>query len=264
MSNPAHPSFVWQLYAYDLEPMSSYFAVMHASEMVHIQFNQANGELQVINNLPTPVDAAAARVSVYNLDGALAAQYGAQFTAAPEATTNLGPVRFPAGLSAVYFLKLDLRDSAGKLVSSNFYWLAQPDHRDDLTALNQLPMVTLDAKAVRKDQGGERVVTVTLHNPSHSIALMAHLQLRRKSGRRVLPAYYSDNYVSLVPNETRTITIKAALSDFKGEGALVAFDGWNVTVAPASFNGVAVAPNIDAQPDHWPNTGLPFQTSAPR
>ncbi len=264
MSNPAHPSFVWQIYAYDLDPMSSYFAVMHASEMVHIQFNQANGKLQVINNLPTPFSGANALVSIYNLDGALAAQYGTQFTAAPEAATNLGPVRFPAGLSAVYFLKLDLRDSAGKLVSSNFYWLAQPDHRDDLTALNQLPMVTLDAKAVRKDQGGERVVTVTLHNPSHSIALMAHLQLRRKSGQRVLPAYYSDNYVSLVPNETRTITIKAALSDFKGEGALVAFDGWNVTVAPASFNGVAVAPNIDTQPDHWPNTGLPFQTSAPR
>jgi hypothetical protein len=46
---------VWQLYHYDLEPNSSLFAVMSAGEMVHIQFNEANGELQVINNLPTPV-----------------------------------------------------------------------------------------------------------------------------------------------------------------------------------------------------------------
>ena len=52
MSNPAQPSFVWQIYHYDLEPMSSFFAVMQAGEMVHIQFNEANGELQVINNLP--------------------------------------------------------------------------------------------------------------------------------------------------------------------------------------------------------------------
>jgi hypothetical protein len=28
---------------------------------------------------------------------------------------------------------------------------------------------------------------------------MAHVQLRRKSGERVLPVFYSDNYVSLVP-----------------------------------------------------------------
>ena len=261
MSNPAHPSFVWQIYDYDYEPMSSYFAVMHASELVHIQFNQANGELQVIDNLPTPVSDATAQVSIYDLDGSLAAQHQTKFTAAPEAATDLGPVKFPAGLSAVYFLQLDLRDSAGKLVSSNFYWLAQPDHRGNLTALNQLPMVTLEAKAECKDEGGERVVTVTLHNPSRNIALMAHLQLRRKSGQRVLPAFYSDNYVSLVPNQTETITIKAARSDFKGEDALVVFDGWNVTVAPAAFDGVAVAPNVDAQPDHWPDTGLPYRTS---
>ena len=31
MSDPAQPSFVWQIYHYDLEPMSSFFAVMHAS-----------------------------------------------------------------------------------------------------------------------------------------------------------------------------------------------------------------------------------------
>jgi hypothetical protein len=37
------------------------------------------------------------------------------------------------------------------------------------------------------------------------------------------------------------------------------FDGWNVTVAPASFKGAAVAPNLDADPAHSPETGLPFQ-----
>ena len=40
MSDPAQPSFVWQIYHYDFEPMSSYFAVMHAGEMVHVQFNE--------------------------------------------------------------------------------------------------------------------------------------------------------------------------------------------------------------------------------
>jgi hypothetical protein len=261
MSHPAQPSFVWQIYHYDLEPNSSLFAVKSACEMVHIQFNEANGELEVINNLPTPVTNALARVSIYHLDGSLASQYDTKVTAEPSAAASLGEVKFPASLDSTHFLKLELLDSQGKLLSSNFYWRGEPGYPDLLTDLNQLPMVTLESRIESKDADGQRLVTVTLHNSSASVALMAHLQLRRKaSGERVLPVYYSDNYISLVPNETRTITIEADLSAFNGEDALIMADGWNVTVAPASFAGVSIAPNIEAQPGHWPVTGLPFQT----
>ena len=259
MSNPAQPSFVWQLYHYDLEPNASLFAVMHASELVHIQFNEANGEVQVINNRPTPITDATAHVAVYNLDGSLVYQHETKVTAEPEAATNLGAVEFPASLSPVHFLKLELRDREGKVLSSNFNWRALPGHADDLTALNKLPMVTLEAKVSRKDEDDKRLLTVTLHNPAASIAAMAHMQLRRSSGERVLPAYYSDNYISLAPNETREFTIEAALSDFHGKDALVVLDGWNVSVAPKRFSGVFVEPNLEAQPDRGPSTGLPFQ-----
>ena len=122
-------------------------------------------------------------------------------------------------------------------------------------------MVALEAKLAVKDADGQRLVTVTLHNPTKSVALMAHLQLRRQhSGERVLPVFYSDNYISLVPGESRSVTIQADAKDFSGEEALVVVDGWNVTVAPASAEGVSIAPNLGAQPDHWPVTGLPFQT----
>jgi hypothetical protein len=266
MSHPAQPSFVWQIYHYDLEPMSSYFAVMHASEMVHIQLNEANGQVQAINNKPEAVADAVARVAVYNLDGSLAYEHETRFTAAPDAATNLGTIDFPAQLSAVHFVKLELRDAAGELLSSNFYWLGALDHPDDLTALNGLPMVTLAAKAEELEGkiAGQRLLAITLHNPAQSIALMAHVQLRRKSGERVLPVFYSDNYVSLAPGETKTIEIDAAESGFQSEDPLIAVDGWNVTVAPATFGRVAVAPNLDAQPDHSPVTGLPFATEGLR
>ena len=263
MSDPAQPSFVWQIYHYDLEPMSSYFAVMHASELVHIQFNQADGDVQVINNKPEPLTGLTAHVAVYNLDGSLAYQHESKLTAAPDAATNLGPIDLPASLSVVHFIKLDLRDSGGQLISSNFYWQAAPDNPDDFAPLNQMPMVTLIAKVdeLQSKVAGRRILSVTLNNPTNQIALMAHVQLRRKSGERVLPVFYSDNYVSLVPGETKKITIDAAQSDLHGEDALVVVDGWNVTVAPASFTGGAVAPNVEAQPDHWPTTGLPFATT---
>jgi hypothetical protein len=72
-----------------------------------------------------------------------------------------------------------------------------------LTDLNKLPLATLEAQVTRKDADGKMLVTVTLHNPTAGLAVMAHLQLRRHSGERVLPVYYSDNYVSLTPNESK-------------------------------------------------------------
>ena len=137
----------------------------------------------------------------------------------------------------MHFLKLALRNADGELLSSNFYWLGPPDHPGDLTALNNLPTVTLTATAAELDGkiAGQRLLAITLHNPTQSIALMAHVQLRRKSGERVLPVFYTDNYVSLLPDETRTIGIEAAQSDFKGDDPLIVLDGWNVTIAPATL-----------------------------
>jgi hypothetical protein len=266
MSNPAQPSFVWQIYDYDLEPMSSYFAVMHASELVHIQFNEATGDVQVINNKPEPVDALRAHEAVYNLDGSLAYEHEIKLTAASDAVSDLGPIDFPAALSAVHFIKLDLRDAGGRSISSNFYWRALPGDPDDLTALNQLPMVRLTAsvETPKENAAGQRRLRVLLHNPTKSIALMAHVQLRRKSSERVLPVFYSDNYVSLIPGETKAIEMEAAASDFKGEASLIVVDGWNVTVAAGEFPGGSIAPNLDAQPDHWPVTGLPVATTGLR
>ena len=111
---------------------------------------------------------------------------------------------------------------------------------------------------------GQCRIAVTLHNPTKSIALMAHVQLRRKSGERVLPVFYDNNYVSLTPGETRIIHIEADQSDLRGEDALVVLDGWNTLVSTASAKGVTIATNAEAQPNYWPDTGLPFQTAGLR
>src|SRR5438309_2106186 len=69
MSNPAQPSFVWQLYHHDLEPNASLFGAQKGCEPVHIQLNEKDGNLEVINNLPGALSGGRARVAIYNLDG---------------------------------------------------------------------------------------------------------------------------------------------------------------------------------------------------
>jgi hypothetical protein len=264
MSNPAQPSFVWQLYHHDLEPNASLFGAKKACEPIHIQLNEKEGTVQVINNWANKLSNAHAHLAVYNLDGTLAYQQDFKVEAAPSKATDLDPVKWPSTLSSVYFVKLQLFTAANGLLSENFYWRGVNEHPDNLQALNNLPRVKLDAAVKREDAGEKCFIKVILHNPGTQIALMAHLQLRRQgSNERVLPVYYSDNYISLIPNETRTITIEAARADLKGDAALVVADGWNIDVNTATAVGVKVALNTGAQVDSWPVTGLPIYYGAP-
>jgi hypothetical protein len=250
MSNPAQPSFVWQIYSHDLEPNASLFAVRKACEPVHIQMNQNNWHVMVVNNTPGTLKRLKARIIIYNLDGTLKYKHTDTLLAAPSAATDAGEIKFPENLSAVHFVKLELRDARNRLVSDNFYWRSETNQPDNFQALNELPVVPLEirAKAVTKD--GNCLLNVRVHNPTHSIALMAHLQLRQAhSGQRVLPVYYSDNYLCLLPGETRTLNIEAASSDLASDTPALALDGWNVTVGSAARSSglVPVFPNVDAQ-----------------
>ena len=262
MSNPAHPSFVWQLYDYDLEPNSSLFAVESASEIVHIQMNEANNTLQVINNQPHPISGATAHLSILNLDGKSALERDYPVNGPADTAINLGAIPFPEDLSAVFFVRLQLKDATGTVLSRNLYWKPNPANGEDLTPLNQLPVMHLTGTITRHDANGRVLLDVTLTNPGETMALMTHLQLRRKSsGERVLPVFYSDNYISLAPGESRTVTIDASEADLKGDTPLVVLDGWNVDVAPVTNADSALATNVDAQVSHWPADGPPMITA---
>jgi len=261
MSHPAQPSFVWQLYHHDLEPNAALFAVKHAGEAVHVQFNEDKAQIEVINNRPEAMSGTV-RLTIYNLDSSVALRKEMAVTAEADAATVVEKVEFPETISAAHFVKLELFDGAGKLVSDNFYWRALKDRRDDLTELDALPKVKIETKVVRRDVAGKCLLTVTLRNATDKVALMTHLQLRRgRSGARVLPVFYSDNYVSLAPGDERTVTVEADAAGLGGEPALVAVDGWNVEVASRRGAGVLVGQNVEAQVEHWPVTGLPFQTN---
>ncbi len=279
MSAPAQPSFVWQLYHYDLEPNASLFAVKKAGEMVHVQLNESNGELQVINNRPEILKGATVHESIYALDGTLGFEHDFDVTGPATSAINLGQADPFGGFcdgwdpackvfsTQVHFVRLVLKDSAGAPISENFYWRGSTSEPDNLLALESMKPVTLEAKATRLDRDGNAYFVVTLHNPSKQIALMAHLQLRRSKpgaskpdaseSQRVLPVYASDNYVSLVPGESRSITLEAATASLKGESPLITLDGWNIAVS-APGSPIPVEPNTNAQVSHWPVTGLPM------
>ena len=250
MSNPAQPSTTWQIYSYDLEPFASYFAVKNACEPVHIQMTQDDFHAVIVNHGPAALAGLRYRVRVVGLNGrTLDDQTRDAGTTPASAATDLGALRFPDGLSPVHFVRLDLLDGSGRILSTNLYW-RNAAAADDLTGLDTLPVVPLGADVTRRDTGRTIVLEVTLSNDSAQIALLAHVQLRnQRTNQRVLPVFYSDNYISLLPGERRTITVEAAAKDLEADRPLVTLDGWNVTTTARDFGGArgaSIAPNLPA------------------
>ena len=255
MSNPAQPSFVWQLYHYDLEPNAALYGAKKAAETVHVQFNQENRGIEVVNNRPEALKNVSVKLRVYEFSGKLDSQETYQIPEVPGSSTiKAAQIEVGARISPLYFIKLDLIGADGEMLSTNFYW--QHVAQDQFDGLESLPMVKLDATGEAHTGGGNTLLTVRLLNNTQNVALLTHLQLhQKKSGRRVLPVFYSDNYLSLVPGESSTVTIEAATKDLQGDEPLVEVDGYNIDVAPVE-GPVSIALNMNAQPSHWPASNI--------
>jgi beta-mannosidase len=255
MSNPAQPSFVWQIYHYDLEPNAALYAVKKAAESVHVQLNEALRGIEIVNNRPTPLNDLKVTVLIYAFNGKLNSHKTYSVARVPASTTmKAAQIEVNTRISPLYFVKLDLTDSGGNLLSTNFYW--QHVAQDQFDGLMDLPTVTLDAEATAHTEGANTILAVTLRNSSSNVALLSHLQLhQKKSGRRVLPVFYSDNYISLVPGESRSLTIEAPTKAFNGDEPLIEVDGFNVEVHEMQAP-VSIVNNVNAQPSHWPASNI--------
>ena len=122
-----------------------------------------------------------------------------------------------------------LKDSQGALLSRNFYWYAADS--ETYRGMNKLPQVSVATRAVAEaTSGGEAHVMVALENTGSAVAVATKLTLLRTSdAERILPAYYSDNYISLLPGEKRVVDISYPAA--QAAAATVAIRGWNVVPA---------------------------------
>jgi hypothetical protein len=69
----------------------------------------------------------------------------------------------------------------------------------------------------------------TLKNKTSYPALMVRLKVvGNRSGERILPVFYSDNYISLMPDEEKLITIRLKDEDTRGEKPSVKISGFNL------------------------------------
>lgn len=120
-----------------------------------------------------------------------------------------GGVEHRVGLTDVHFVRLTLKDAAGRIIDRNTYWRGL--NRTDFTALNELPSVALKVSAKSRTQAGKTCMDICVTNPvsSKTVSFASHVQLHDPAtGERILPAVYSDNYFILRPGESTDATVE--------------------------------------------------------
>lgn len=227
MSHSCWPSMVWQTYDYYFEPTAAYFAIKKASEPLHIQWNPATDEVEVVNYHAGLRPGLKARVQVLNMDATVAWEKEVSVDSREDTTEKCIKLEFPDGLSQVHFIKLTLEEN-GKAVSENFYHRSKVEN--NYQALKQLPKVSLRAQTqYDKGDDGEWKAEVTVENRSDAPALMVRLNIvGDKDGKQFLPIFYSENYFALLPGETKVVRVHWKDVDTRGNAPLLKVSGYNV------------------------------------
>jgi hypothetical protein len=233
MTQPAWPSTHWQMLSHDYDTHASFFGVKKGSEPVHVQMNLSSDEIMVVNSLPAPIDGAVVEYVRVDLKGKEIARETLRVKAAGLATTIAASLPKPSAAFPVEVVKLQLRDN-NKVLSDNFYWRsARPEDQVALAPMDTAS-VAITSKLLTQRQPDESAIEIVLSNNTAVPALMAKLTLVGNDGKRILPAYWSENYVSLLPGESRTVTVSWPTRAAKP--AKLKLRGWNVTPREIDLN----------------------------
>ena len=120
----------------------------------------------------------------------------------------------------LFFLKLELR-KAGRLIDENLYWLTNiPRSYEKLNELKKTEV------ALSVQNRGKGKVSIKLSNPAQEPAFFIRLKVVDQKNEPLLPAYFSDNYITLLPGEDKNIEMEIPVAS--KENVKLVVEGWNV------------------------------------
>ena len=247
MFNNAWPSIYWHLFDWYLLPAGGYFGTKTANEPVHVLYSYDDRSIAIVNSNAgrTPVHGARLRTRVLSIDGSEKFAKDTVIDVPADTSLRVFTLPEPNNLNGVnaYFVDLRLTSAEGTTLSRNFYWLStHPDVLADSSnwymtsvkdfadyrALRDMPAVPVKSSATFSASGGTGRARVTLKNNGAVVAFFLRLQVTGKNGEEALPVLWEDNYVSLLPGESRVITASYRIRDLGGAAPRLRVTGWNV------------------------------------
>jgi len=256
MLNNAWPSLIWHLYDYYLQPAGGYFGAKKACEPLHVQYSYDDRSVDIVNSRYEGVSGLLATAEVYDIGLRQTFSRQARIDVGPDAVSKVLTLPEEAFDRAepLHFVRLRLENSSGETISTNFYWISskktvydwnETTYRytpvssyEDFSALQTLPKagtIGVSTSLTKGSEGAEALVR--LQNSSDKLAFQIHLGISREGEEaEILPVLWQDNYIELMPGESREVTAKFLSPDALNGGAELRVTGWNIQTATAPLN----------------------------
>jgi len=238
---------VWQQFDYYMEGTGGMYGAMHGAEPVHIMYyGSGTYYVSVVNNTMNALSNYTAIASTYNLNGTkvwTTTKTGVSVGADAANTNVLGTAITPG--TAPYFLDLKLLDGSGNLVSHNFYWLPN-DYTVNISGMLNMGQTTLAQVGTTtwNLNDSENTISLKVANTGTVCAVFCRLMLTgATSGARILPVHFNDNYFSLAPGDTQSVTVKFDEVDRGTQTPQLCLSGVNVAQTCFTIPAVGIARN---------------------
>ncbi|HWV74062.1 MAG TPA: glycoside hydrolase family 2 TIM barrel-domain containing protein, partial [Pseudosphingobacterium sp.] len=216
-----------QMYDYYLDPNAALYGLRSGSEPLHAMYNPFDGFIMIVNNHFESRNNIMLVVKAYDMQGKeypLTQVFAFMEPSSVKRILSLKDRISELSEKEGLFLSVKLLGSNKNILSDNFYWL--PGKAGTYTGLNNLKRAALDVKAEKLANGNYQV---TLSNDSsNTVAFFNRLSIvNAKNKQRVLPTFYDNNYLSILPGERRIINISSSGKSVQDPLEL-ALEGWNV------------------------------------
>jgi hypothetical protein len=232
MTQPAWPSSAWQIFSSDYDTHAAFYGVKKAAEPIHVQMNLPDHRVVLVNNTRDALKGVQVRAKIVGLDGRAEGEQEAKVAANAEGVTPVLNLDLGSAMKrGPVLVRLEASDAGGQILSTNSYWQAADEA--GYRALTTMGAATVTANTSLQGQGEETIANITLTNSGTVPAIETKLTVMNADGSQVLPAYFSDNYITLLPGETRVIEIRYPTA--KADKPSVTLRGWNVTATAAEL-----------------------------
>ncbi len=215
-----------QMYDYYLDPNGGLYGLHHADAPLHAMYNPVNGMVMIANHTFNPRHDLMIQAKAYNIAGqdSLLLQWIVELS--PASVQKIDSIKKALNeLFAVQggFLSLRLLNASHKILDDNLYWL--PDSAGNYSGLQQMSKAKAAVTALKESDGK---IEVKIENPPGGpLDFFNRISLvNRTTKKRIVPVFYSDNYVSVLPGEVKTIFIDYTNKE-DINNAVVSISGWN-------------------------------------
>lgn len=215
-----------QMYDYYLDPNACLYGLRSGSESLHAMYNPIDGMVMITNNGFKAQHSLMLTATWYDINGKATILSQVISFIGPSCTQKYFSIQNnlkQLGSEKGGFVHLQLRDEQKNLISDNLYWT--PDASGKYSGLNQIKKANLNVTA-RALKSGK--VEITLTNPAgNPVAFFNRVSVVDKNtGERILPAFYSDNYLSVVPGDQKKIEVE--FTETAQSSSVITVSGWNV------------------------------------